>query len=236
MSSAEKRMICFRFRKQSTALTRFYSKMHPSACPQQITLLCSDGIKLAAESWSSPMMVRETQPKHVLCLHGWMDNCRSFHYLAPAIVEHFANRIDELATPCKVVALDFPGHGLSSHKSLDGPPTLFADAIFYVNEAVNQLKWDKSEPFTLIGHSMGSAVACLYAAAFPEHIGKLVLLDGGKILFLILVVASDRLTLLNLSFFSQILFFALLQLVQCRETAKMLLSTFDNMFYVVGMD
>jgi pimeloyl-ACP methyl ester carboxylesterase len=31
---------------------------------------------------------------------------------------------------------------------------------------------------TIIGHSMGAAVACLYAAAFPEHVQRLILLEG----------------------------------------------------------
>jgi pimeloyl-ACP methyl ester carboxylesterase len=31
----------------------------------------------------------------------------------------------------------------------------------------------------LVGHSMGAAICCMYAAAFPEQVYKLVLLEGG---------------------------------------------------------
>jgi pimeloyl-ACP methyl ester carboxylesterase len=93
---------------------------------------------------------------------------------------------------CQVVAIDFPGHGLSSHKSIDGPPALLAESIFYVNEALHQLAWDhETKPFTLIGHSMGAAIACLYAAAFPEQINKLILLEGGMYYVLISFCCID---------------------------------------------
>lgn len=80
---------------------------------------------------------------------------------------------DETLT--EVIALDLPGHGLSSHKSPDGPPMMLGEAAFYVHEAVTKLEWDH---FALIGHSMGSAVGLLYAAAFPERVDRLVLLEG----------------------------------------------------------
>lgn len=147
----------------------------------EITLQCSDGIKLAAQSWTTSTIGDEVEPpaqrrrrQRILCLHGWMDNCRSFHHLAPALLQKLPD-ID-------LIALDFPGHGWSSHKSNDGPPLVLAETAFYVAEAVHQLQWqDESTPFTLIGHSMGAAISCLYAAAFPEQVEKLVLLEGGTL-------------------------------------------------------
>jgi pimeloyl-ACP methyl ester carboxylesterase len=72
---------------------------------------------------------------------------------------------------------------------------------FYIAEAVRLLQWTagtpapastpatttedsspsavSSTPFTLIGHSMGAAISCMYAASFPEQVQKLVLLEGG---------------------------------------------------------
>jgi len=170
----------------------------------EIVLQCSDGVRLAAQSWrrgsASPVEPRadSTGPvtRRILCLHGWMDNCRSFHYLAPELVNKFpspspaanSNSYEDV----EVVALDLPGHGLSSHNSKDGPPTQLAAAAYYVSEAVEQLQWYKppqspntpqeenpcNNKFTLVGHSMGAAVSCLYAAAFPEQVEKLVLLEG----------------------------------------------------------
>ena len=87
----------------------------------------------------------------------------------------------------ELVALDFPGHGMSSHKSRDGPPMLLSELTYYVAEAMQQLEWTKQHQdgdnngckFSLIGHSMGAAVGCLYSAAFPEHVDQLVLVEGG---------------------------------------------------------
>lgn len=77
----------------------------------------------------------------------------------------------------ELVALDFPGHGKSSHKPVDGPQVVLSEMAYYVAEAVRQLEWTQ-QSFSLIGHSMGAAIASLYAASFPEQIRSLVLLDG----------------------------------------------------------
>jgi pimeloyl-ACP methyl ester carboxylesterase len=162
-----------------TSLTRnsvYRAMVAPVAT--ELTLQCSDGIRIAAQSWKQTSddgtlsaEGNSNSPRRILCLHGWMDNAASFHILAPALVNRFP------AT--ELVALDFPGHGLSSHKSMDGPPALLAEAVYYVAEAVEQLQWNhESTPFTLIGHSMGASVSSLYAAAFPEQVEKLILLEG----------------------------------------------------------
>lgn len=157
---------------------------------QELTLHCADGMKIAAQSWSN-IQIKDESSSNVekkfrfLCLHGWMDNCRSFHHLAPAIVQHMTTMNSSVRQSCEVVALDLPGHGLSSHHSIDGPPALLAEAVFYINEAVLQLNWnDETIPFTVIGHSMGAGLGVLYSASFPEHVDKLVLLDGGTLLLL----------------------------------------------------
>jgi len=151
------------------------------ASPKEITIHCADGLNLAAQLWqqessnsshSPAQQERATQPRRILCLHGWMDNCRSFYKFAPGLLSQLND-----GRETELVALDFPGHGLSSHKSIDGPPTILAETAFYVAEAVQQLEWQQDE-FTLIGHSMGAAVACVYSAAFPEHVHQLVLLEG----------------------------------------------------------
>lgn len=98
-----------------------------------------------------------------------MDNCRTFARLAPHIVQNSAESTH-------VVALDFPGHGWSAHKSLDGTPAVQAELAFYVSETARNL-W-KDESFIVIGHSMGAAVTSLFAAAFPERVSSIVLLEG----------------------------------------------------------
>jgi pimeloyl-ACP methyl ester carboxylesterase len=145
-------------------------------------LTCGEGLKLAAQSYV-PLQQHlsggasdgnalngesATVPsRKILCLHGWMDNCRSFHHLAPLLTSQLN---------AHVVALDLPGHGISDHKAHDSPPTVLAEAAYYVHEAIRELDWPKG--FCVVGHSMGAAVGSLYAASFPEYVSQLVLLDG----------------------------------------------------------
>lgn len=106
--------------------------------------------------WSNP-----GAPK-VLCLHGWLDNAASFVPLAP-----FLKDFD-------LLALDFAGHGFSSHR----PATnryYFADNLFDLDLALQQMGWDSC---TVIGHSMGAGVASCFAAALPEMVDRLVMLDS----------------------------------------------------------
>lgn len=69
--------------------------------------------------------------------------------------------------------MDTVGHGLSDHF----PPDIaynFFDSLLAVERFARLLKWEK---FSFIGHSMGTAMAMLYAGVFPEKVDKLVCLD-----------------------------------------------------------
>jgi pimeloyl-ACP methyl ester carboxylesterase len=171
--------------------------------PIDITLTCSDGITLAAQKWkpSEPISTAKNIRK-ILCVHGWMDNCRSYHYFAPNVLQQLRQMNPVAATNAnnddiEIVTIDLPGHGWSSHKSLDGPPIHIADYVYYIAEAIQQLQWstaksnriDEDETclsidteIVLVGHSMGAAICSIYAATFPEQIHKLVLLEGGTLL------------------------------------------------------
>lgn len=93
----------------------------------------------------------------VLALHGWLDNAASFIPLH----EHLPG-ID-------LVALDMPGHGASDHLPEAAEYTVVntARSVF---AAADALGW---EEFSLLGHSLGGAVASLMAAAAPQRILRL---------------------------------------------------------------
>lgn len=98
----------------------------------------------------------------VLALHGWLDNAASFLPLAGHL------------PGVRLVALDFPGHGHSDWR----PGVLwyhYIDYVWDVISAVEQLNWQR---FHLLGHSLGGAVATAVAAAFPERIISLNLIDA----------------------------------------------------------
>lgn len=98
----------------------------------------------------------------LLLLHGWLDNCHSFVPMLP-----YLNDYDW-------VAIDFPGHGHSGHRSLDAQ-YYFVDWIYDVESLIRQQQW---QDIHLIGHSMGGFVAQLLAATFPAAIRSIVAIEA----------------------------------------------------------
>jgi pimeloyl-ACP methyl ester carboxylesterase len=98
----------------------------------------------------------------LLALHGWLDNAASFVPLA-ASLEGF-----------DVVALDLPGHGASAHRA-NGYDYVYVDWLHDVLDALDALGWARAH---LLGHSMGATLASTLAAAAPERVAKLALVEG----------------------------------------------------------
>ncbi|KAL7480638.1 hypothetical protein ACHAW6_006311 [Cyclotella cf. meneghiniana] len=181
------------------------TKHRSSFTPKMATVtersfVCSDGVRLASRFWTNfdDADANNLQTRKIICLHGWLDNAASFNRLAPALIDSLSSdgknneTLSEHLKPTEIIALDFPGHGLSGHKSPDGPPQLLAEYVYYVAECVEALKWGSgrisaadgagdpaSDKITVIGHSMGGGVAVVFAAAFPELCSSLILLEGG---------------------------------------------------------
>jgi pimeloyl-ACP methyl ester carboxylesterase len=112
--------------------------------------------RLAYRKYGNPAMLP------LLAFHGWRDNAASFDRLAPLLLNH-----------C-VYAADFPGHGRSAPRSPQGNYEIWR----YLDDVQLLFASLELEQADLLGHSMGGAVACLYAAVFPERVRKLVLLDS----------------------------------------------------------
>ncbi|MGB1239477.1 MAG: alpha/beta fold hydrolase, partial [Pseudomonadales bacterium] len=95
-------------------------------------------------------------------MHGWLDNAASFACLS----KHFST--------CRVIALEFFGHGHSDHRP--------AGAVYYLWENVLDLHCALEAldlgMVTLVGHSMGASVAMLYAASFAQRVERLCLIEG----------------------------------------------------------
>lgn len=98
----------------------------------------------------------------LLALHGWLDNAASFIPLQPYLAEF------------DLVALDLPGHGGSAHR-LPGYDYVFVDWIHDVLDALDALGFARA---SLLGHSMGGAIATLVAAAAPERVGRLAVIEA----------------------------------------------------------
>ncbi|XP_069386340.1 serine hydrolase-like protein [Paralichthys olivaceus] len=136
-----------------------------------VRLLNSSSVKQAVSELNIPVPWGEIRgkvwgPDHgrpVMCVHGWADNCGSFNSLIPLLPKEY-----------RYVALDLPGHGLSSHR----PPEVFYSFPLYlmdVRRVADALQWNR---FSIIGHSMGGNIAGLFSALYPEKVDALILLDS----------------------------------------------------------
>lgn len=111
------------------------------------------------------LRVRERGPREgsvCVLLHGWLDHRGSFDLLAPLL-------------PGRSIAVDQRGHGDSSWAG--------AGAFYHFVEYVGDLdvllrEMQLPAPIRLIGHSMGGAISLLYAAARPDLVAHLTLLDA----------------------------------------------------------
>ena len=111
---------------------------------------------LAAQEWGAV----GTHPV-LLAIHGWLDNAASFSRLAPLLENQ------------RVVAVDLPGHGKSSHRS----GACFYAFSDYVHTILSLLA-TLDRPVILLGHSLGAGVAAFCAALAPESVGGLILIEG----------------------------------------------------------
>lgn len=98
----------------------------------------------------------------LLILHGWMDVSNSFQFVVDALKEEW-----------QVIAPDLRGFGLTAWSDSH---YWFAD--YYADLEAILDKVVGETPINLVGHSMGSQVASMYAGIRPERINRLVILDG----------------------------------------------------------
>ncbi|KAK3907855.1 putative serine hydrolase [Frankliniella fusca] len=103
-----------------------------------------------------------TDQRPLLALHGWGDNAGSFQRLSSSL------------RGVPVLALDLPGHGLSSRLPRGVAPAdrgLLLAVVRRVQRALGLTS------LSLVGHSLGDAVALQYAAAYPADVDMYVSLD-----------------------------------------------------------
>ncbi|KAH7962915.1 hypothetical protein HPB52_018628 [Rhipicephalus sanguineus] len=115
---------------------------------------------LAAKQWLPTSA--EDPSRRVLLLHGFQDNAGSFDLLVPRLDPRW-----------NTVALDFTGHGLSSHLP-KGASYFSMQFLLDVSWTADHLGWSE---FSLIGHSMGGHGGFAYSCLFPERVQNLVLID-----------------------------------------------------------
>lgn len=124
----------------------------------KITFLKINGLKQRIFSWGNP------KRPPLFLLHGWMDTGASFHFLA----EHLYNKYF-------MIAPDLRGYGISEHgKSALG--YFFYEYLADLHCLLHH--YYPKKKINLLGHSLGGAVATIYAASFPDRIKSLINLEG----------------------------------------------------------
>lgn len=103
------------------------------------------------------------QANKMVAFHGWLDNAASFWHIAPLMA----------AAGYEITAIDFPGHGHSDHRA-PGHNYGFIDYVIDMQAVMDGY----DEPVVMLCHSMGAAIASLYASAYPEQVSQLVLIEN----------------------------------------------------------
>jgi len=98
----------------------------------------------------------------MILVHGIHDHCRTWDDL----VAHFV-------ADYHVIAPDLRGHGDSQW--VLGSSYHYLDYVYDLHQLITQADVG---PVVLIGHSMGGAIASIFAGVFPELVTKLVLIEG----------------------------------------------------------
>lgn len=101
----------------------------------------------------------------ILALHGWQNNAGTFDVLIPLLPNNLA-----------FLAIDFPGHGLSSYF----PEGMMYHSIDYVNVVLILMKKMKWNSISILGHSMGAVIGLWFAAMFPDKVDLLISIDALK--------------------------------------------------------
>ena len=113
-----------------------------------------NGVRLHVRSWG------EETGTPVVISHGFLEQCTAWDTVARLL-----NRW--------VITYDQRGHGKSDHIGPDGFYHFF-DYVADLDGLIHSLE----HPVDLIGHSMGGTVASIYTALRPEHVRRLVLIEG----------------------------------------------------------
>ena len=128
-----------------------YSVLKPSTT-ERITIR---GLEYNVRRWG-----REQAPQLFL-LHGWMDSSPTFQFV-----------VDALRQDWQVIAPDWRGFGGSTWL---GHGYWFPD--YYADLDALLDHYAQGQPARLVGHSMGAAVAGVYAGLRPGRVAQLVMMD-----------------------------------------------------------
>lgn len=98
----------------------------------------------------------------LLLVHGGRDHCRSWDWVA-----------EKLADRYHIIAPDLRGHGDSAWS-----PDANYDMDAFVYDLAQLIHQLDLAPVTIVAHSMGGNIALRYTGLYPEHVRKIVAIEG----------------------------------------------------------
>ncbi len=116
----------------------------------------SQRLKLRYVDWGNP------EKPLLLLIHGGRDHARNWDWVALALRDEY-----------HIVAPDLRGHG-DSQWSIGGSYAL----IDYTLDIAQLLDAQATDSVTIIGHSMGGAIALQYTGTYPDRVKKVVAIEG----------------------------------------------------------
>lgn len=129
---------------------------------QEVAYEVPNGV-LCGKMWGNP-----DAPKKMIAIHGWLDNAGSFDGLLPLI---FAN--GSIQQDYNILALDLPGHGLSSNFS-DACSYNYPEYAICIKRVIEKLGWSK---LSLMGHSLGGGISLLLSISIFTSVERLIIFD-----------------------------------------------------------
>lgn len=116
----------------------------------------SQRLKLHYVDWGNP----DGEP--LLLVHGGRDHCRNWDWVAQDLKDDY-----------HILAPDLRGHGDSQW--MVGGTYLINDYVYDIAQLIHQ---QKLSPLTIIAHSFGGAISLRYAGIYPEHVKRMVVIEG----------------------------------------------------------
>lgn len=116
----------------------------------------SQRLRLHYVDWGN----REAPP--LLLVHGGRDHCRNWDWVARRLRKDW-----------HVIAPDLRGHG-DSEWSKSANYSMAA----YIYDLAQLVHQQKLAPVTIVGHSLGGAITVRYAGIYPEHVRRIVAIEG----------------------------------------------------------
>ncbi|KAI4492588.1 hypothetical protein M0804_002379 [Polistes exclamans] len=129
--------------------------------------------KIAGRLWGTD---KYKQP--ILALHGWQDNAASFDNLAPLLQKHGP-----------ILAIDLPGHGLSSWLP-PGQMYFEYNYVLLIHRLKRYFAWEKVK---LLTHSLSTHYCFWYASIYPKDVAYVIAIDHLKPLSITIEQYSARL-------------------------------------------